>query len=514
MSIHQGNSLRDDKTLEADVCVIGSGAGGAVAAERLAHAGKRVVILEEGGYHTAEEFTMREMQMMELLYQDKGARATKDLSIMVLQGRAVGGGTVINGTICYRTPEQTVERWREDHGVTITHEELVPHWERTEQRLNIQKIPLELVNKNNRVLWDGAKKLGWQVDTTMRNVKNCAHLGYCFMACPTDAKQAMHITLLPDAMRAGADLYADCRVDTIEASGRKIATVRASVLDTTTHQPTGAKVTVNAKWVVLAGGAINSPALLLRSKLGNASGRVGKRTFLHPVVASLSEFDEPVDLYYGSTATMGSHQWAYWGADRKGFFMEVAALHPSGAGSLMPGFGKAMQDRMGKLNHMNVVGSLIMDGFDTGDFDEGATVTLGDRGQPVVDYKWSEKLCEAMREGQRRAAQVQLAAGARRAMPTHSAAPVIESEADLKKLDNLKYGPNLQPNVTYHQMGGCCMGADSKTSVVDSNLRHHEFDNLFVLDGSVFPTSLGVNSQHSIYGIASYGVAKLIEAMG
>ncbi|MCB0218758.1 MAG: GMC family oxidoreductase N-terminal domain-containing protein, partial [Chrysiogenetes bacterium] len=321
MSIHQGKDITGDLTLETDVCIVGSGASGAVAAERLSAAGKKVLILEEGGYHTAEEFNMREMQMMELLYQDKGARATKDLSIMVLQGRAVGGGTVINGTICYRTPEQTVERWIEDHGVKVTHEELVPHWKRIEERLNIKKIPIEAVNKNNRVLWDGAKKLGWQVDTTLRNVKNCAHLGYCFMACPADAKQAMHITMIPDAMDNGADLYADVRVDTIETDGRKVSTLRGSVLDRDTHQPNGKKITVKANWVVLAGGAINTPALLLRSGVGNANGRVGKRTFLQPVTAALSEFEDPIMLYYGSTATMGSHEWAYWGADRKGFFM-------------------------------------------------------------------------------------------------------------------------------------------------------------------------------------------------
>lgn len=514
MSIHHGRSVNADKNLEADVCIVGSGAGGAVAAERLSAAGKRVVILEEGGYHTAEEFTMREMDMMELLYQDKGARATKDLSIGVLQGRAVGGGTVVNGTICYRTPEQTVERWIDDHGVKISHGELRPHWERIEQRLNIKKIPLEAVNANNRVLWDGAKKLGWQVDTTLRNVKNCAHLGYCFMACPTDAKQAMHITLIPDAMRSGAELYADTRVDTIEADGRRVGTVRASVLDSKTHQPTGSKITVKAKWVVLACGAINTPALLLRSGIGNANGRVGKRTFLHPVVACLGEFADPIMPYYGSTATMGSHQWAYWGADRKGFFMEVAALHPSGAGALMPGFGAKMQGLMGRLDHMNVVGSLMMDGFDTGDFDEGATVTINDRGLPVVDYKWNEKLCNGMREGQRRAAQVQLAAGALRTHPAHTSGITIESMNDLAKFDDLEYGPNLQTNVTYHQMGGCCMGADPRKYVVDSTLKHHEFDNLFVLDGSVFPTSLGVNSQHSIYGIASWGAAHVLDAMG
>ncbi|HWP35336.1 MAG TPA: GMC family oxidoreductase [Thermodesulfobacteriota bacterium] len=513
MSILTGRDVQRDLAVECDVCVVGSGAGGACVAERLAAAGKRVVVLEEGGYHTSDTFTLDEADTYPRLYQERGTRATADLSIIVLQGRAVGGTTVVNWTTCLRTPPHVFEHWAEHHGVEgLTYETLVPHWERLEARLNVKEAPLAGVNRNNRVLWEGAGRLGWQPELLKRNVKDCAWLGYCGLGCPTDAKQSMLVTLVPDAVRHGADVYANVRVETIEADGRRIVRVNGRVLDPDSDRPTGRTVTVRPKVAVLACGGLNTPALLLRSRLGTGRGRVGRRTFLHPVVASLAVFDEPIEAFYGIPQTVACRAFARRAPGRAGFFIEAAPLHPMFAGLAMPGLGDALREQMDALARTNVLIALVIDGFDPSE--EGGTVTLKANGEPRLDYRWTPRLVEAFREASKRMAEIQFAAGAPLVRSLHTRPVVMTRRDDIARLDRADFGPNRVKVFSAHVMGGCAMGRDPARSVVDSRLRHHEFDNLFVVDGSVFPTSLGVNPQLTIYGLASWAAETIRQAAG
>src|SRR5262249_17318912 len=247
-----------DLLLKPDVCIVGSGPGGAMVASRLARRGASVVVLEEGGYHQKDEFDMQEATAYPRLYQDRGQRATADLSMSVLPGRAVGGGTVVNGTPSYRTPDHVLAWWRERFGLSF---DLASHFDEVEQRLGIQKVDLQDTNPNNRTIYDGCKKLGWQVDTTSRNVRGCLRTGYCGMGGPVDAKQSGALTYLPDAVAAGAEIYASCRVEKIEWSGRR-ATAAIGRFES------GKSARIEPKALVVSGGALNSPALLLRSGIG------------------------------------------------------------------------------------------------------------------------------------------------------------------------------------------------------------------------------------------------------
>jgi len=506
--IVRGDQVGKDLLVTPDVCIVGSGPGGAIVASRLAEAGARVVVLEEGGHHGKDEFDMQEATAYPRLYQDRGNRATADLSISVLQGRAVGGGTVVNWTTSFRTPDDVLAFWRDKEGAALTPEVLRPHFEEVERRLGIQKVDLEEVNANNRALYDGCKKLGWSVDTISRNVRGCLRTGYCGMGCPVDAKQSAALTYLPDAVSRGATVYADCRVRRIEWSGKRAHAVIGEVLHPGTQEQTGRTVRVEPRIVVVSGGALNSPALLLRS--GLAQGAVGRKTWLHPAVAMLALYREPIEGFYGAPQSVASHHFAQRGTDA-GFFLEAAPVHPMLAGLAFPGFGPQMTGQMGLLPHVSVSVALMIDGF--GDGEEGGTVTLRPDGGPRLDYPQGPRHFECFRASMKALARAHLANGALRLSSLHVPAVTVTSEKDLAALAAAPLGPNRCGVFTAHQMGGCRMGADPARSVVNPELRHHFVENLWVADGSVFPTGLGVNPMESIYAVSSWAAQHVRSAL-
>jgi choline dehydrogenase-like flavoprotein len=497
-------TLADGATIGADVVIIGSGAGGAVSAASLQRAGFDVLVLEEGGHHTRADFKMREDINYPMLYQESGARATKDLGVTILQGRAVGGTTVVNWTTSFRTPEHVYAHWKQAHAVgEITHAELGAHWDIVEARLNIQKVPYDETNRNNRVLFDGFKALGLQVDTTKRNVKGCMKSGYCGMGCPIDAKQSMLVTYLPDAVAAGARVVSRCRVDKLVVEGGAIKRAECSVIGDDGYNPSGKKLVVTARRFVLAAGGIGTPSILIRSGLGG--GMVGRRTFLHPVVGTASYYKDPIEPYYGAPQSVASHAHADRG-DEVGLFYEAAPMHPMLAAVATGGFGAPHRAMMQKLPYLAAHVALAIDGFHPSE--EGGTVSVRESGAPLLDYAVPARVRLALREGLKTLARANFAAGAVQVATGEFPQLVLRSDRDISRIES--YDAARLPLFSAHVMGGCKMGDDPKTSVVRSrDLRHHSVENLHVVDGSVFPTSLGVNPQESIYGLAHLMAGRL-----
>lgn len=508
----EGQTLDGHHDLEADVCIIGSGAGGAVAAAHLQQAGLQVLVVEEGGYFTQTRFRMEEADAYPHLYQESGQRTSKDLSVSIYQGRAVGGTTVVNWTTCFRTPEETVARWNEHHAVgEVDHAKLVPHWEAVEKRLGIEKIPLELTNRNNRLLWDGCEKLGFEVDTLYRNVRGCARTGYCGMGCPIDAKQSMLITYLPDAMDAGASVLSRCRIDRLESKGGEIVAAHGKLVDALGLQDTGATVQIRARRFILSAGAIGSPSILIRSGLPDPHHRAGRRTFIHPVIVASAEYDgDPIHGYHGAPQSVASHQFAHRG-DEVGYFLEAAPLYPMLMATALPVWGLAHRALMERLPNFAAHLAIAIDGHHDGE--EGGRVNVLPSGRPQLDYVVSDKVWSALRDAQKNLARIQLASGAKRSLTLHPEPIEIRSEADVAKIDDAPYEANRISAFSAHVMGGCGMSDDPNKGVVRSqDLRHHQVDNLHVIDGSVFPTSCGVNPQLSIYGLSHLITHRLIEA--
>ena len=509
-AIYRGRDQTADQTIDCDVCIIGSGAGGAVLAAGLAEAGKSVVILEAGSWLTRRDFTLNEADAFSMLYQERGGRSTEDRAITVLQGKSVGGSTTVNWTTCFRTPARILSHWAEHHGIDFTSEQLAPHFSAVEERLNIHRWDPAIANANNRKLLEGCEALGLEATPLRRNVKGCVNSGYCGMGCPVNGKQAMHLTYLPDAVNAGARLYANTQAERLVVENDRVAEVRCSIRDETTGRDTGVRLIVRPKIAVSSAGAINGPALMLRSGL-NHSGRVGQRTFLHPVVGIPSTYAEPVNPFYGAPQSIGSHEYIDRGPDRFGFFIESAPLHPALAAISQPSIGKAARAFMANLSHAGILLALQVDGLLPGD--EGGTVRVKKDGRPVLAYPVSKALIEGFAASHEVIARISLAAGAEVVSTLHNEPIYMRTEADLALLKSAPYGPFEHSIFSAHQMGGCAMGPDPSTSVVGPDFRYHHLDNLFVVDGSVFPTSLGVNPSQSIYGLAHYARGSVLGAL-
>ena len=502
------SAARLPELIECDVAIIGSGAGGGITAEILAGNGLRVVLIEEGPLKSSRDFNMREADAYPNLYQESAARKTADKAVNILQGRCVGGSTTVNWTSSFRTPAQTLDFWRQRFDLpSFTPAALAPWFARAEARLGIGTWPIA-PNENNDLLRRGAAKLGIAALAIRRNVKNCLNLGYCGMGCPTNAKQSMLVTTIPAALDRGAQLLTRARAHSLifegGSQGRKVAAIEVQWLDAEGLRPGGQRCAVKARHFVLAGGAINSPALLLRSNAPDPLKLAGKRTFLHPTVISAATFEQRVDAHAGAPQTIFSDHFLDTAPidGPLGYKLEVPPLHPLLFASTVQGFGPAHAARMKTFAHTQVIIALLRDGFHPQS--GGGSVSLRSDGTPVLDYPLDPLFFEAARRAFLSMAEIQFAAGATEVVPVHEMAGGYASWPQAREsIAALPLVPLLTRVVSAHVMGGCPISGDDTQGLVNPDGVHHHIDNLSVHDGSLFPTSIGANPQLSIYGITA-----------
>lgn len=500
--------------VDADVAIIGTGAGGGTAAEILSKAGLRVVMIEEGPYKTSADFHMLEREAYPQLYQESAARKTKDKGITILQGRAVGGSTTVNWTSSFRTPPETLNYWRQHFGVKDAGpDDLAPWFERMERRLSIHPWK-EAPNVNNEVLQKGAARIGVPTNVIPRNVKGCRNLGYCGMGCPVNAKQSMLVTAIPAALSQGAQLFSGMRAERFAFAGSRITALDCTVLAADGITPTARTLSVRARHYILAAGAIGSPAILLRSGAPDPYRRTGKRTFLHPVVGSLALMPHAVNAFSGAPQSVYSDHFLKTqpidGA--AGYKLEVPPMHPVLTATTLAGFGEMHRKLMARFPHMQAIIALLRDGFH--DQSQGGTVELNADGTPVLDYPMTEYLWEGARRALGTMARIQFAAGAECVLPIHEdASPYTTLESALAAIERFPMEILRTRVVSAHVMGGCGMGQDPRSSLVDSYGSHHHVSNLSVFDGSMFPTSIGANPQLSIYGFTARNAAWLAQRL-
>ena len=490
-------------SITCDVAIIGSGAGAGITAELLTKAGLKIVIIEEGQLKSSSDFKQREPEAYASLYQEAAGRQTKDKGITILQGRSVGGTTTVNWTSSFRTPAATLKFWQEQFGLTdYNPDALAPFFQQAEQRLNIapwQTPP----NENNELLRRGAAKLGIKAEVIPRNVKGCYNLGSCGMGCPTNAKQSMLVTTIPFALDGGATLLVETRAEKFEISNGRIQSLSCIAVkpNAAPVKTAGPATQIIAKHYVLAGGSINSPALLMRSGAPDPHKRLGTRTFLHPVAITTAIMANNVSAWDGAPQSIYSDHFLNTQAidGPIGFKLEVAPLHPVFFGANLPGFGEKQAQLFRQYPHANVMLALMRDGFH--DQAVGGKVELRGNGSPLLDYPLTDYLMDGARRSMLAMAEIQFEAGAKTVYPGHEMGTGTTNWADTKAAINaLPMKPLLTKIGSAHVMGGCGLSADDKRGVTRPDGVHWQLENLSIHDGSIFPTSIGANPQLSIYG--------------
>jgi choline dehydrogenase-like flavoprotein len=494
--------ITEDVTLEADAVVVGSGAGGGVVAGELAMAGKNVIVLEKGGYNNEANFTLQEAQATPELYLKRGTLTTKDLGVIVLAGSTLGGGTTVNWMTSFRTPREILEGWAKSSGLSdLAEMALQASFEAVEQRISISTVTSH--NRQNQLLVDGCSALGYQANVLRNNAIGCEQrCGSCGFGCRYGCKQSTMKTYLQDAYDRGARIIVHCSAEKVLIENDKAVGVKATATDTKTGKKYS--VTIRTKAVIVAAGAVHSPAVLLRS--GVANPHIGRHLHLHPTTTVAGIYPGKVYSWQGVMQSAYSNQFAYLDGNY-GYKLEVPPAHPGLIGTATPWYSpREYREQM--LQTANVATFIIL----TRDKGEG-TITIDRDGEPILDYVVSVYDRKHLMHGLRQAARVHFAAGASSIITLHNKRTRLDrpeggtvSEQQFREFDRQLerhgMGPNRVMMFTAHQMGTCRMGADPKNAVVDGNHEVYGIKGLFVCDGSVFPQASGANPMLSIMGLA------------
>jgi choline dehydrogenase-like flavoprotein len=482
---------------DADVCIIGSGAGGSVAAARLAEAGLSVIVVEEGGNYDTADFTDIERDMMPRLYADAGARATDDGSISLLQGRCVGGGTTVNWMLMLRPRTWVMHEWEQDHGAEMLGAAQLEHaLTRVEHEVGAGFIPDVAHSPANRIVLDGSSALGWSAEPAMINARGCVRAGTCGIGCSHGAKRSAGKVFLPRAVQAGARIIANTRAERIDTSCTE-RVVHCSTIDPTNGAPT-APFSIRCKAVVLAAGAVGTPVILQRSGMGG--GGVGRYLRLHPTTAVTGSYDR---VMYGAAGVPQSALVTQFMDidDGHGFWIECPPLLPSLAAVALTGFGSAHRQRMQNFPNLAALIVLTRDGADK--TRSNGSVLLHRSGRVHIRYSPSARDRRIIRAGIMAASQLHLAAGAREAVTLHDPAVRVTCESDVRELGNVSLAPNRIGLFSAHVNGTCRMGTRPETSGCDPDGQRHGHPGIFIADGSIFPSAPGVHPQATIMAIGS-----------
>jgi len=459
--------------LQADVCVIGAGAGGAVIAAELAEGGVDVVVLEQGPRHSADQFSARPPQMLARLYRDGGQTLTLgNPPIGLPLGGGIGGTTLVNSGTCFRTPAHVLDRWARDYGLELNGGALDPCFERVERSLSVAQVTPELAGRNAEVARRGAERLGWSHDYIHRNARGCVGSGVCAYGCPTSAKQHTGITYVPRAIAAGAEVVTGADVRRIDIRDGHARGVEARLAD-------GDRLTVDAPVVVVAAGTVNTPVLLERNELGRGSSPLGHNLSLHPATAAFASMDEVVDMAHGVPQSLYIDEFA-----DEGIIFEGIAGPPAHAAMALPLTGQRHAEAMADYRRLAQFGLMVSDES------RGRVRVLG--GRPLIRYDLCDADLARFRRGLALLRELLEAAGAREVhLPLPGGVePEHARRCDLKLM-------------AFHPLGTARADARPTHGVVDGDLAVHGVGGVYVADGSVVPGSLGVNPQITIMALAT-----------
>jgi long-chain-alcohol oxidase len=493
---------REATQLDCDVCIVGSGAGGGVAAAVLARAGLDVVVLEAGGAYDERDFDGAELDALQRLYHGGGTTASDDWSVSVLAGACLGGGTVVNYTTSFRPPPDVRREWAA-HAPVLDSPEFDRALDAVCERLAVNTDHNRVSAREERVR-AGLEALGWHCAEMPRNVRGCDQgtaCGYCPFGCVLGAKQSSARTWLADAAAAGTRILVGTRAERIVVSRGAVYGVDAVAGE---HP-----VTVRARAVVAACGAIETPALLRRSGLGGPA--VGRHLRLHPVGAVFGVFDEDIRPWEGTMQAVYSDEHADLDGGY-GLKYETTAIHPGLIAAAVPWRGAAAHRQLaGSLARMVALGALVRD-RDAGE------VRVGRDGRPLIRYRLSRYDAGHVRAGIAGAARILEAAGARRIVANHARGIEYRPghsghDGFTAALDHFGYAPGALLVHSFHQMGTVRMGASEAEAGCDPEGAVWGVGDLVVCDASTFPTAAGVNPMIAIEAVAHLNASALADRL-
>ncbi len=482
-------------SLDADVVVVGSGAGGAVAAYTLARAGLKVVVVEEGGFFNREWFNGHEpLERLSTLYRDNGLTSTIGKPVISLpMGRAVGGTTVINSGTCFDTPAEVLHSWTDQGIPNISANDMQQYFDQVSAMLGIGPSAPEILGKNAEVFRDGAELLGYHGGVIRRNAKGCHGHGACCFGCPVDAKQGMHVSYLPQAVAAGATVLSNVKVDQLWLENDRAVGVMGRITDPDTGEAKG-RLTVRARATILAAGAIFTPALLASQGLAGTSRQLGQNLVIHPGSGTAALFDDKLDAWKGVMQS-------YYVDERlaQGVLLEATFPPPgiSYSAGTLPAYGK---DKIGLLSlypYMAACGSIISDsGY-------GRITLPGRITRPIVRYSLSQADARKVISGIAMASEIYLAAGAKEVYPMLPGLSSISSMKEVRSIREGRWRPGDLKLSAYHPMSSARMGTDPENSVVDPWGQVWDLPGAWIMDASIIPSSTRVNPQVTVMALAA-----------
>jgi len=498
--IYDASVLDHPTELHADLCVVGSGAGGSMVAMVAAEAGLSVVLLEAGAFVRPESMTQREEAMVPQLLWDHGGRTTADRAVAIHQGRALGGSTVHNLNLCKRIPHSILAAWRRDRGLThLPPERWDALYTEVERMLGVSLVPEARWNRHNRILRRGTEALGWEGGGLAHNRSDCIGSGFCELGCAYDAKNNAAKVLVPRAVRAGATVLTRAQAIHILHEGGRALGVSAAALHHRTREPVGS-ITVHADRVCVSASATGTAALLIRSEVPDRGGETGRGLRVHPALVAAGEMPDEVRAWEGIPQTYECTEHLRLeepeGPGRRGsrVWIVPAFAHPVGTATMLPGMGAEHRRLMTLYPRLAVLTAMIHDRT------KGRVEPSGDLGLEIEYWPDEEDRAELL-HGLEASARLLFAAGARRVfIPTD---PVIEltPSDSMASLRDLPLSPGAMGVTAVHPMASVPMGDDPEVAAVGSDGAHHHLDGLYVADGSLFPTSIGVPPQISIYAM-------------
>lgn len=488
-------------SLTADVVVIGSGAGGAVVCAELAKKGRKVVLLEEGPYLTPAQFNSDEFLSLSRMYRDAGFIVAEDQTLNIAQGRTVGGSTTVNWQTSLYPPDYVTEEWATRFGwVGYSRSDMDPYIREVHDRLGVHPVPKTLVNPNNNVLWVGGQKLGLHPEILENNNRGCIGLGRCGLGCPINAKQSTYLTWIPDALAHGATVISNMRVVKIHDGVQKKVIAEFSP-DAYEENPSQIieRIEVSAPIVVVSAGAIEGPALLQRSGLGNEW--VGRNLKVHPTASVFARYPREIRMHSGPPQSVVIKDGHNQDGSGYGFWLEVAPYRPTLFASLVPFYGEEQFRVMEDYNHFSAGIVLVRDGAD-GETRGSVEWSFGKR---KVHYELTPTDGRNLLRGILSLVEVSVASGATEVIlpfPRFTKPFSVSPGMDWSWILKERFDPGYVILGSAHPHGSIQAAHSPTLGAIAPNLELYGHPGIFVMDASVYPTGLSVNPQITTMAIA------------